>query len=277
MAKRAKSHTFEYEIVGELLQAAVVTLEPGASIVGAPGAMLFMESGITMDTGLTTHTEDPGVVGSVVEAAKRKIAGDAFFVTRFVNESKKRAQLSFAAPYPGQVVDFELDELPEGIVLQRAAFLCGSRDVDFEIVFQKRVLAGIFGGEGFILQRVTSKQAGSLALAHACGSILQRELGKKDSLRVDTGCLVAYEPSVQFDVELVSGVKNMVLGAHGPFLATLNGPGRVWLQTMPFTRLASRVWEAAPQSAQVGKGDGKEESGIVGRVWKRATGSDKKG
>ncbi len=266
-----KTHTFAFEIVGEMLQAVVVTLEPGRSIVGSAGAMLFMESGITWDTGLTTHSEDPGVVSSMVEAATRKIAGDAFFVTRFENEGKGKSAVGFAAPYPGQVIDFALDEHPEGIVLQRTAFLCGSRDIDFSIVVQRKILAGLFGGEGFILQRVSSKERGALLLAHACGSVLVRDLKEGDTMRVDTGCLVAYEPTVQLNVELVQGVKNLVLAGQGAFLGTLTGPGRVWLQTMPFARLAERICEAAPKQAPPpAEGEEAEQGSLVGKLWKKA-------
>jgi uncharacterized protein (AIM24 family) len=267
-----KTHTFGYEIVGDLLQAAVVTLAPGQSIVGSLGCMLFMEDSVRMDTGLTTHLEDPGLVGKVVEAATRRISGDGFFVTRFENGGTAKAQIGFAAPYPGKIIPFELDGHPDGIILQKTAFVAGSRDIDFAVSFQKRILVGIFGGEGFILQRISCAEKGALVLAHACGSIIERQLAEGDVLRIDTGCLVAYDPSVQFDVELMQGVRNMVFGGEGIFLATLRGPGRVWLQTMPLTRLAARLWDAAPQSEEVAAADPEAKPSVVSRLLKRAQG-----
>lgn len=270
MTKR--THTFGYEIVGDLLQAAVVTLAPGQSVVGSLGCMLFMDDAVRMDTGMTTHLEDPGLVGKVVEAATRRISGDGFFVTCFENTGSAKAQVGFAAPYPGKIIAFPLDQHPDGIILQKTAFVAGSRDVDFAVSFQKRILVGIFGGEGFILQRISCAEKGAIVLAHACGSIIERQLGEGEVLRIDTGCLVAYDPTVQFDVELMQGVRNMVFGGDGIFLATLKGPGRVWLQTMPLSRLASRLWDAAPQSEEVATADPDEKPSVMGRLLRRAQG-----
>ncbi len=248
-----KQNAIRWHVTGDSIQAATVTLPPGEGVVGEAGAMLFAGDGIDLSTGLTTRTDDPSIVSSIAEAIRRKVAGDTFFVTRFTNSGKVPSEVAFSAPYPGTIVRLDLDGLPEGIILQKDAFLCGSRDIEITVAFQRNVLAGIFGGEGFILQRIRSGSKGAVVLAHAGGSLLERTLGAGESLRIDAGCVVAYEPSVEFDVRVVNNVPTLLFGGKGAFFATLTGPGRVWMQTMPFTRLASRIWEAAPQHRELEK------------------------
>ena len=244
-------HGIRWHVTGDSIQAACVTLPPGEGVVGEAGAMLFAGDGIDLSTGLTTRSDDPSIVSSIAEAIRRKVAGDTFFVTRFTNSGKSPAEVAFAAPYPGTIVRLDLDGLPDGIILQKDSFLCGSRDIDISVAFQRNVLAGLFGGEGFILQRIRSAEKGATVLAHAGGALLERTLAAGESLRIDAGCVVAYEPSVEFDVRVVNNVPTLLFGGKGVFFATLTGPGRVWMQTMPFPRLASRIWEAAPQHREL--------------------------
>ena len=229
------------------MQAAVVTLGPGQGCVGEAGAMLYVSDAIELETGLTTKPEGRSVAGAVLEAVKRKVAGDSFLVTRFRNAGSDRAEVAFSAPFPGKILRVELDRHPDGIVLQKDAFLCGSQGIEIVPTLQRSILAGLFGGEGFILQKVTSSAPGATVLAHACGSLIERTLTAGESLRIDAGCVVAYEPSVTFDVKVIGNLPTMMFAGHGAFFATLRGPGRVWVQTMPFARLAARVWDAAPQ------------------------------
>jgi uncharacterized protein (TIGR00266 family) len=243
----SKAHGYAWELAGEIMQAAIVTLKPGQSVVGEAGAMLYIQESIELDTGLSTRSDSPSIMEGLLEAAKRKLAGDSFFVTHFRNTGRKAAEVAFAAPFPGTILHLDLDSMPEGVVLQKDAFLCGSEDIRISLAFQTNILAGLFSGGGFILQRITSEEKGAAVLAHACGTLIERTLADGELLRIDAGCVVAYEPSVQFDVKLVGNVSTMLFGGHGAFFATLQGPGRIWVQTMPFSRLAARIWDAAPQ------------------------------
>jgi uncharacterized protein (AIM24 family) len=243
----AKQHHERWEICGDSMQAAVVTVPPGKGVVGEAGTMLFVSDAIEVETGLSTKAEEQPLVAGLVEAVKRRLAGDTFFVTRFFNRSKAPAEVAFAAPFPGKILKLELDEHPDGVILQREAFLCGSLDIAIAPALQRNILAGLFGGEGFILQKVTCSAPGAVVLAHASGTLLERELAAGESLRIDVGCVVAYEPSVGFDVKVVSNLPTILFAGRGAFFATLTGPGRVWMQTMPLARMAAHIWEAAPQ------------------------------
>lgn len=247
----SKVHSLRWSVVGEVMQAAVIRLAPGETAVGEAGAMLFAADGIELHTGIATGGEARSTVKELAGAITRRIAGESFFVTRFTNSGKSPADLAFAAPHPGTILPLELDSLPDGVILQKHAFLCGSEGIEIAPAIQRNILAGIFGGEGFILQRVTAPAKGGVAIAHACGSVIARELAGGEVLRVDAGCVVAYEPSVSFDVRAAGNLSTMVFGGHGPFLATLTGPGKAWVQTMPFPRLAARIWDAAPQRAAI--------------------------
>ena len=248
-----KAHGIEWKVTGDAIQAAVVTLPPGQGVVGEAGAMLFAGDGVRLETGLTTRGDAPSLVASVAEAIKRRIAGDTLFVTRFMNEGAKAAEVGFAAPFPGSIMRIDLDRHPDGVILQRDSFLCGSLGTEVTVAFQRNILAGLFGGEGFVLQRIRPGGPGCTVLAHAGGSLVERTLGAGESLRIDAGCVVAYEPTVNFDVQVVGNLPTLVFGGKGVFFATLTGPGRVWMQTMPFPRLAARIWDAAPQHRELPK------------------------
>ena len=207
--------------------------------------MLYLEDGIEMGTSLSMKEDSGGVFGKLFQAGKRVIAGESFFITMFANESGERRDCAFAAPYPGRIVPMELGEHGGELLCQKDAFLCAARGINVDVAFSKKFGAGLFGGEGFILQKLTSPSGAGQAFCHAGGTVLRYDLSPGERLRVDTGCLVAFESSVDYSIERVSGVKNMLFGGEGLFYAALRGPGTVWLQTLPFSRLANRIAAAA--------------------------------
>ncbi|MFG0331546.1 MAG: TIGR00266 family protein [Phycisphaerales bacterium] len=255
----------DYAIIGDDLQAVVITLDPLEGCVAEAGALMYMEDGIEMATQLSMKGDGAGLFGRVFEAGKRLVAGESFFVTMFANSSNDRRDVGFASPYPGHVVPVELSAHGNQVLCQKDAFLCAARGVDVDIAFNRRLGAGFFGGEGFILQRL---QGTGLAFMHAGGSVLARQLAPGEKLRVDTGCIVGFESTVDYDIEFVGGIKTALFGGEGLFLATLRGPGLVWMQTLPFSRLADRILANMP--SQGGKQTG--EGSVLGGVWRMMDG-----
>lgn len=248
-----KSDEIDYELFGDDMQYVEVTLDPGEVVVAEAGGMMYMTEGIEMQTVFGDPSKSSGgMFSKILDAGKRMITGESLFLTTFGAVRHKREQVAFAAPYPGKIVPMHLDELGGELICQKDAFLCAARGVQVGIAFQRKILAGLFGGEGFILQRLTGD---GIAFLHAGGTITRRELGAGETLRVDTGCLVALQPSVDYDIQMAKGIKNAVFGGEGLFLATLQGPGVVWLQSLPFTRLAGRVLANLPATGR-GKGEG---------------------
>lgn len=252
--KARRADEIDYEIFGDDMQFVEVTLDPGEVVVAEAGAMMYMSSGIEMQTVFGDPSKEQGFLGKLFDAGKRMVTGESLFLTTFGATGSRREQVAFAAPYPGKIIPMHLDELGGELICQKDAFLCAARGVQIGIAFQKRILAGLFGGEGFILQRLTGD---GLAFIHAGGTIHRRELQAGDMLRLDTGCLVALQPSVDYDIQMARGFKNAIFGGEGLFLATLRGPGTVWLQSLPFTRLAGRIL------ANVGR-RGKGEGSVLG-------------
>lgn len=246
----------DFQIIGDDIQAVVITLDPGEAVVAEAGAMMYLEPGIEMGTSLSMKRDAGGVFGRLFEAGKRVVAGESFFITMFANEGHDRADCAFAAPYPGHVVPIELAEHNGAITCQKDSFLCGARGVEVDIALNKKIGAGLFGGEGFILQKIHSPSGEGQIFCHAGGSIVRRELAPGETLRVDTGCLVAFEQSVSYDIQFVKGIKNKLFGGEGLFYAVMTGPGTVWLQTLPFSRLADRIIAAAPSAGGSRKGEG---------------------
>ncbi len=244
----------DYEIFGDDMQFVEVTLDPNEVVVAEAGGMMYMTSGIKMETVFGDPSKQQGFLGKLLDAGKRMVTGESLFLTTFGALSNQRERVAFAAPYPGKIIPLHLDQLGGEIICQKDAFLCAARGVHVGIAFQKKILTGLFGGEGFILQRLTGD---GIAFVHAGGTIHHLELQSGQTLRLDTGCLVALQPSVDYDIKMVRGIKNSIFGGEGLFLATLTGPGRVWLQSLPFTRLAGRVL------ANVGS-KGKGEGSILG-------------
>lgn len=252
----------DYQIIGDDLQAVVVTLDPGEAVVAEAGAMMYIEDGVEMATGLSMKKDAGGLFGRLFEAGKRVVTGESFFITIFANQGTQRRDCAFGAPYPGHVVPIELGEHRGRILCQKDAFLCAAQGVEVDIAFTKRFGAGLFGGEGFILQRLSSPSGRGQAFCHAGGTTIRRELGPGERLRVDTGCIVAFEEGVDYAIEMVPGIKNKFFGGEGLFYAALRGPGTVWLQTLPFSRLANRIYAAAPQTGGPRKGEGSVLGGV---------------
>lgn len=247
----------DYELIGDDLQAVIITLDPGEAVVAEAGAMMYMQDGITMATTLDPNDTGGGLFDKLIGAGKRVLSGDSFFVTVFANAARARRDVAFAAPYPGKILPVDLAEHGGTLICQKDSFLCGARGVNVSIQLTRRIGAGFFGGEGFILQRLTGD---GLVFLHASGTLVTHELGEGVTLRVDTGCVVAFDPTVTFDIQMVPGVKTALFGGEGLFFATLTGPGRVTLQTLPFSRLADRILAAAPRAG----GRRREEGSILG-------------
>lgn len=221
----------DYKIVGDDMQAVIVELDPGERVQAEAGAMMFMGPDIFMNTEMQ---------GGVFSGIKRVIGGESFFVTLFTNNGSRKQHVSFAAPYPGKIIPVDLSSLGP-MLCQRDAYLCSAFGIDIDVAFTRRLGAGFFGGEGFILQRLSGD---GYAFIHAGGTVLKHELKPGESMRVDTGCLVAFQESVDYDIKMVSGIKTAFFGGEGLFFANLTGPGTVYLQTLPFSRLADRVMMA---------------------------------
>jgi uncharacterized protein (TIGR00266 family) len=251
-------HEVDYEIVGDDLQFVKVELDPKEAVVAEAGAMMYIEDGIAMDTIFGDGSQqNQGFMGALLGAGKRLITGESLFMTVFHNEASGKRKVAFAAPYPGKIQPLHLAELGGELICQKDSFLCAAKGVAIGIAFNKRFGAGLFGGEGFIMQRLTGD---GWAFVHAGGTLEEKTLAAGEMLRVDTGCLVALQPTVTYDIQLVGGVKTALFGGEGLFFATLRGPGRVWLQSLPFSRLASRIYAAAPQTG----GRRREEGSLLG-------------
>ena len=249
----------DYEIKGVEMQFVEVELDPGEAAVGEAGSLMFLEAGIEMDTVFgdgSTGSQSGGLFDKLVGAGKRLISGASMFTTVYQNTDKQKRRVAFAAPYPGKILAMDLSALGGTLICQKDSFLCAARGVSLDIAFQKRLTTGFFGGEGFIMQKLSGT---GLAFVHAGGTLLERQLAPGETLRVDTGCLVAHTPGIDFDVQFVGKVKTALFGGEGLFFATLTGPGHVWLQSLPFSRLASRVFAAAPQT-----GGSREEGSVLG-------------
>lgn len=249
----------DYRVIGDDLQAVIVTLDPGEAVVAEAGAMMYMQDGVRMATTLDTTGRRSGLFDRLLAGGKRLLAGDSFFVTLFANEAAQRRDVAFAAPYPGKIFPVDLAAWGGTVICQKDSFLCAARGVDVNIAFTRRIGAGFFGGEGFILQRL---QGDGLSFLHASGTLHTIDLGSGETLRVDTGCLVALQPSVEYDIEMVPGIKTALFGGEGLFFARLTGPGRVVLQTLPFSRLADRIIAAAPRAG----GARREEGSVLGAL-----------
>jgi uncharacterized protein (TIGR00266 family) len=245
----------DYEIKGSEMQYVEVELDPGEAAIGEAGSMMFMEAGITMDTvfGDASGSSQGGFFGKLLGAGKRLITGESLFTTVYTNNARAKQRVAFAAPYPGKILPMDLHRLGGTLICQKDAFLCAARGVALGIAFQQRLSVGFFGGEGFIMQRLDGD---GLAFVHAGGTVLKRELQAGEVLLIDTGCIVAYTPSVNFEIQYVGKIKTALFGGEGLFFAKVTGPGSVWLQSLPFSRLASRVFAAAPQTGGGGRGEG---------------------
>jgi uncharacterized protein (TIGR00266 family) len=256
--KVRRSDEIDYEIFGDDMQFVEVTLDPGETVIAEAGAMMYMTAGIEMETIFGDASQpEQGFLGKLVSAGKRVLTGESIFMTAFTARSGGRDQVAFGAPYPGKIVPMHLDQLGGQMLCQKEAFLCAARGVSIGIAFTKRIGAGLFGGEGFILEKL---EGDGMAFVHAGGALKQFDLGPGQTLRVDTGCIVAFSASIDYDVQYVGSIKTTLFGGEGLFFATLTGPGHVWLQSLPFSRLADRIYSAAPKTG----GRRREEGSILG-------------
>lgn len=241
----------DYKIYGDDMQIVEIELDPGEGVRAEAGAMMYMGEGIEMQT---------STGGGLFKGFKRMITGESFFITTFLYNGKEKGHVAFGAPYPGKIIPLQLKNLGGSFLCQKDAFLCAAKGIEIEVAFTKKIGAGLFGGEGFILQRL---QGDGMAFVHAGGTIIKRDLRPGEGLRVDTGCLVAFSPSVGYDIQFVGGFKNALFGGEGIFLARLMGPGPVYLQSLPFSRLADRIF-AASRYQNVGEKRGGILGGILG-------------
>lgn len=253
----------DYEIKGNEMQLVEVELDPGEAAVGEAGSMMFMEAGIEMDTvlGDGSAQQNGGLFSKLLGAGKRLVTGESLFTTVYVNQSGSKKRVAFGAPHPGKILPMDLRQFGGVLICQKDSFLCAARGVSLGIALQRKLGAGFFGGEGFILQRL---EGDGMAFVHAGGTVVRRQLQPGETLLVDTGCVVAYTQDVDFDIQYVGKIKTVLFGGEGIFLARVTGPGQVWLQSLPFSRLASRVFAAAPQAGGRGRDEGSLLAGVAG-------------
>jgi uncharacterized protein (TIGR00266 family) len=251
-----KSHEVDYQIFGDDLQFVEIELDPNETVIAEAGGMLYMEDGIKFETKMGDGSEpEQGFMGKLFSAGKRALTGESIFMTHFTNTGSKKSKVAFAASYPGKIVPVDLSTISGGeLICQKDAFLAAALGTKVTIAFKKKLGVGLFGGEGFILQKLAGD---GMAFVHAGGTIVDKKLNG-EKLRIDTGCIVAFEPQINYDIETAGSMKSMFLGGEGLFLATLQGTGRVWLQSLPFSRLADRIIASAPAAG--GKSTG--ESGL---------------
>ncbi|KIC96045.1 TIGR00266 family protein [Flavihumibacter solisilvae] len=250
------NHEIDYRIYGEEMQYVEVELDPEETAIAESGSFMMMDEGVQMATifGDGSRQQTGGFLGKLVSAGKRVLTGESLFMTTFTNVTHGKKKVSFASPYPGKIIALDLLQLGGRIICQKDAFLCAAKGVSVGIALQRRLGTGIFGGEGFIMQKL---EGDGMAFVHAGGHVFERELQPGEILKLDTGCVVAYTQTIDFDIQFVGGIRNTIFGGEGLFFATLRGPGKVWIQTLPISRLASRIM-------QYGTTNRKEEGGILG-------------
>ena len=252
------NHEIDYKIYGEEIQCVEVELDPQETAVSESGSFMMMDEAIQMSTIFGDgSSEDKGFMGKIFSAGKRLLTGESLFITAFTNHGNAKARVTFAAPYPGKIIPLDLSFYGGKIIAQKDSFLAAAKGVTIGIEFQKKLGTGLFGGEGFIMQKL---EGDGVAFVHAGGLVIERELAYGEMLRVDTGCIVAFTQQVDYDIQFIKGIRNMVFGGEGLFYATLRGPGKVWIQTIPISRLASRILSyAAPTNRR-------EEGSVLGTL-----------
>jgi uncharacterized protein (TIGR00266 family) len=253
-------HEVDYKIFGDDMQFVEVELDPGEATVAEAGGMMYMEDGVEMETIFGDGSQQrQDFIGALMGAGKRLLTGESLFMTVFLNRSAQKKHVAFGAPYPGKIVPIQLSQLGGELIAQKDSFLAAAKGVSIGIAFQRRLGVGLFGGEGFIMQRL---QGDGWVFVHAGGALTERTLGPGEVMRVDTGCIVAFQPSVDYDIQYVGKIKSAIFGGEGLFFATLRGPGRIWLQSLPLSRLANRIIAAAPRAG----GRSREEGSVLGTI-----------
>ncbi len=252
-----RCHEVDFKIFGDDLQAVEIELDPDEKVIAEAGAMCYMEDGIIYDTHLGDGSKpNASFMSKLFDAGKRFLSGESLFVTHFTNGTNLKRKLAFAAPYPGKIIPIDMQHFPNGLIAQKDSFLAGAYGTSLDLYLNRKIGSGLFGGEGFILQ---SFSGDGMVFIHAGGTIIEKEL-KGETLKIDTGCVVAFEPSLDFDIERAGNLKSMIFGGEGLFLATLRGYGKLYIQTLPFARLADRIIASAPSTG----GSGGDEGSILG-------------
>lgn len=250
-----KNHEIDYKLIGEEMQCVEVELDPQEQVIAEPGSFMMMNDGIKMET-LFGDGNEKGIMGKLFSAGKRMLTGENLFMTVYTNTVHEKRRVTFAAPYAGKIIPLDLSKMGEKVICQKDSFLCAAKGVSVGIEFQKKLGTGLFGGEGFIMQKL---EGDGMAFVHSGGHVIEKELQPGELLKVDTGCIVAFVSTVNYDIQFVGGVKNTLFGGEGMFYATLRGPGKVWIQTLPISRLAGRI-------LSYGSGRRKEEGSILGGI-----------
>jgi uncharacterized protein (TIGR00266 family) len=247
----------DYQIFGEEMQYVSIELDPQESVVAEPGAFMMMDDGIQMETLFGDgYQENTGFFGKLLKAGSRLLVGESLFMTAFTNQQNNKRKVSFASPYPGKIIPLDLSTFNGKIICQKDAFLCAAKGVSIGIEFQRKLGVGLFGGEGFIMEKL---EGDGLAFLHACGHVFEKELTAGEIIKIDTGCIVGFTSTVNYDIQFVGGIKNTIFGGEGVVFATLTGPGKVWIQTLPVSRLAGRILAYATTMR-------KEEGSVLGAV-----------
>ncbi|MDY6792267.1 MAG: TIGR00266 family protein [Thermodesulfobacteriota bacterium] len=254
-----KSHKVDYKVMGDDIQIVEVELDPGETVIAEAGVMNYMDDGITFEAKMGDGSKpDGGLFGKLMDAGKRAITGESIFLTHFTNSGTGKKSVAFAAPYPGKIIPIDMTKVNGELLCQKDAFLCAALGTEVGIAFTKRLGVGFFGGEGFILQRL---RGDGMAFVHAGGTVIKKKLNN-DTIRVDTGCIVAFTSGINYDIERAGSLKSMFFGGEGLFLATLSGTGVVLLQSLPFSRMADRIFQHAPSAGGSRKGEGSILGGI---------------
>ncbi|MBP2833419.1 TIGR00266 family protein [Aquimarina sp. U1-2] len=254
------AHEIDYEIIGEEMQYVEIELDPQEGVIAEAGSFMMMDDGIKMDTIFGDgSSNDKGVLGKIFGAGKRLLTGESLFMTAFYNQVSGKKKISFASPYPGKIIPLDLTNYSGKFICQKDAFLCAAKGVSIGIEFSRKLGRGLFGGEGFIMQKL---EGDGMAFVHAGGTTARKELLPGEKLKIDTGCIIGFSQSVHYDIEFVGGIKNTIFGGEGLFFATLTGPGVVYVQSLPFSRLANRVLALAPRAGGKSRGEGSVLGGL---------------
>ncbi len=255
-----RAHEIDYHIYGEEMQYVEIELDPQEIVVAEAGSFMMMDNGIKMETIFGDGSgQQSGLFKTILSAGKRMLTGESLFMTAYLNQNREKAKVSFASPYPGKIIAIDLRQVQGKFICQKDAFLCAAKGVSVGIEFSRKIGRGLFGGEGFIMQKL---EGDGMAFVHAGGTLARRELSAGEVLKVDTGCIVGFTKDVDYDIEFVGGIKNSIFGGEGLFFATLRGPGTVYIQSLPFSRLADRIIASAPKSGGSQRGEGSLLGGL---------------
>lgn len=263
------AHEIDYHIYGEEMQYVEIELDPQEVVIAEAGSFMMMENGIKMETIFGDGSgEQQGFLGKLVSAGKRVLTGESLFMTAYINQYGGKRKVSFAAPYPGKIIPIDLSQYQGKFICQKDSFLCAAKGVSVGIEFSRKLGRGLFGGEGFIMQKI---EGDGMAFVHSGGTLARKELQAGEVLKVDTGCIVGFTKEVDYDIEFIGGIKNSVFGGEGLFYATLRGPGVVYIQSLPFSRLADRIIASAPKAG----GSGREEGSLLGGLGRMLDGDNR--